>query len=199
MPPKKTTTQPYPPGTRWTITSRYGHTQTEELALYAEPNYSSITDDYLPNEISATDLWRMWVDLAANKAHEQWPDLYRPGEVTILWTVTTPEITGVFEAAPFTRALPPDPGLTAMFGPRKEEDFLTFYKTPVNADTGEPLNWLRLPVLDRGWNETASDKGGFIQEVTGWKPSPLQPTMDVVQIGRAAGLYVPALGGRAVP
>lgn len=191
--PSTKTTQPYPPGPRWTITSRYGHVQTEELALYAEPNYSSITDDYLPEEISAHELWRIWVDKVWNKAHERWPHLYRPGEVTILWTVTTPAVTGIFEAVPYARSLPMDSELVELFGPYENEHFLTHYKTPVNATTGEPINWLRLPVLDRGWNETAADKGGFIQEVTGWKPSPLQPAMDVVQIGRAAGLYVPKL------
>ncbi|MEU8735249.1 hypothetical protein AB0C68_38520 [Streptomyces tendae] len=194
MPTTVTTVQPYPPGTRWTITSRYGHVQTEELVLYAEPNYASITDDYLPDEISATELWRMWVDKVANRAHEQWPDLYRPGEVTILWTLTTPAVTDIFEAAPHAKQLPPDPELVRLFGPHRPEDFLTHYKTPVHAVTGEPVNWLRLPVLDRGWNATAAHRGGFIQEATGWKPSPLQPTMDVVQIGRAAGLYAPTLG-----
>ncbi len=129
----------------------------------------------------------------AHRAHERWPDLYRPGEVTILWTVTTPAFLDIFEGAPYARTLPRDPQLEKMFGPYKEEDFLTHYRTPVNADTGEPINWLRLPVLDRGWNATTADKGGFIQEVTGWKPAPLQPTMDVVQISRAAGLYVPTL------
>lgn len=192
--PSTKTTQPYPPGTRWTFTGRrHDHIHTEELALYPEPNYSSITDDYLPDEISAHELWRIWVDKVWNKAHEQWPDLYRPGEVTILWTVTTPACTGVFEAAPHARTLPMNTELVEMFGPYEEEHFLTHYKTPVHAETGEPINWLRLPVLDRGWNETVGDKGGFIQEATGWKPSPLQPTMDVLQIGRAAGLYVPDL------
>lgn len=194
MPPAKTTVQPYPPGTEWTFTTRRGSfTQTVELVLYAEPNYSSITNDYLPEEISATELWRIWVDKAANSAHEQWPQLYRPGEVTILWTVTQPSFTGIFEAAPHTRPLPPDPELVKLFGRYEEENFLTHYTHPEHAETGERLNWLRLPVLDRGWNATTADKGGFIQEATGWKPSPLQPTMDVVQIGRAAGLYVPDL------
>lgn len=55
------------------------------------------------------------------------------------------------------------------------------------------MNWARLPVMDRGWNKTAADKGGFIQEATGWKPSALQPTMPYLAIGRAAGLYVPSL------
>jgi hypothetical protein len=86
----------------------------------------------------------------------------------------------VFEAAPFA------PNVLS-------EDFLTHYTLPAHAKTGERLNWARLPVLDRGWNETTADKGGFIQEATGWKPSPLQPTMDYLAIGRAAGLYVPDL------
>ncbi|AGJ59507.1 MULTISPECIES: hypothetical protein [Streptomyces] len=63
----------------------------------------------------------------------------------------------------------------------------------MNTETGEQLNWLRLPVVDQGWHATADDRGGFIQQATGWKPSPLQPTMDVRQIGAAAGLYVPPL------
>nr|WP_240449425.1 hypothetical protein [Streptomyces harenosi] len=191
----KTTTQPYPSGTRWAVTARNGYTQTTELVLYAEPNYSTITDDYTPDEISAHELWWIWIDKVANKAHERWPDLYRPGEVTIPWTLTTPALGNVFEAAPHTRPLPPDPELVRMFGRAYEpEDFLTHFKVPTNEDTGERINWLRLPVLDRGWNATTADTGGFIQEVTGWKPSPLQPAMDVIQLGRAAGLYVPDLG-----
>ncbi|MFI8365303.1 hypothetical protein ACIGD1_34765 [Streptomyces sp. NPDC085612] len=71
--------------------------------------------------------------------------------------------------------------------------FLTWYTHPLHAATGEPLNWLRLPVVDRGWNASVGDRGGFIQEATGWKPSPLQPTMNVIEIGRAAGLWVPEL------
>ncbi|GGY10671.1 hypothetical protein GCM10010358_73970 [Streptomyces minutiscleroticus] len=95
--------------------------------------------------------------------------------------------------APHARPLPQDPELAKMLGQYKEENFLTHYRPSIDAATGEPINWLRLPVLDRGWNAATADKGGFIQEATGWKPAPLQPTMDVVQIGRAAGLYVPDL------
>lgn len=177
----KTTTQPYPPGTLWTFTTRRGnYPQTVELALYAEPDGSSMSDDYLPEEADALELWRLWADKYANAYHLEQPTRYRPGEVPIYWTVTQPTFTGIFEAAPHA------PNVL-------DEDFLTHYTHPVHADTGERVNWLRLPVLDRGWNATAADKGGFIQEATGWKPSPLQPTMDVVQIGRAAGLYVPDL------
>ncbi|MFD7608907.1 hypothetical protein ACFXMT_53235 [Streptomyces mirabilis] len=43
----------------------------------------------------------------------------------------------------------------------------------------------------RCWNAAAGDNGGFVQEATGWKPSALHPTMNVVQVARAAGLGVP--------
>ena len=172
------TIQPYPSGTKWTWSShRSGHTWTEELVLYAEPDCSAMSDDYTPDEADARELWRWWVDGYVVKYSQRHPG-NRPGLMPIYWSVTLPTATGVFEAAPFTNH-----GLS--------QDFLTHYTHPVNAETGERLNWVRLPVLDRAWNATAADKGGFIQEATGWKPSPLQSTMDVVQIGCAAGVYVP--------
>lgn len=181
MPNTKTTVQPYPPGTQWTWTNpRSGHTWTEELVLYAEPDGSSMSDDFLPDEATAAELWRMWVDRYAVTYHQREPEKYRLGEVPIYWYVTLPSLRGVFEGAPYAR--------NAL-----SEHFLTHYTHPVDAETGEPLSFMRLPVLDRGWNATCVDKGGFIQEATGWKPSPLQPTMDFLAIGRAAGVYVPDL------
>jgi hypothetical protein len=56
-----------------------------------------------------------------------------------------------------------------------EEDFLTFYSWPEDTKTRALLNWLTLPVVDKRWNNQRGDKGGFIQEATGWKPSILQP------------------------
>lgn len=186
------TVSPYGPGNRWTFSYKgNGFEQTEELVLYAEPNGSTITDDYLAEDITAAELWRMWVTEWADEYHKRWPDLYRPGEVHITWFVTRPSIDGIFEGAPHVRDWRTLPG-TANAG-FEQEDFLTHYTHPVHAVTGERLNWLRLPVVDRGWHAKASNKGGFIQQATGWKPSPLQPTMDVRQIGAAAGLYVPPL------
>ncbi|MDX5526169.1 hypothetical protein PV677_36480 [Streptomyces sp. DE06-01C] len=185
-----TTVLPYGPGNRWTFQARgTSYTQTAELALLPEIDGSSITDEYVPADITALELWAMWVGKYADYQHEQHPDDYDPGEVRINWTVTTLKVGGVFELAPYsydTRAT-----RTSPYMPR--ENFGTVYTPPVHVVTGEPLNWLRLPVLDRGWNETVANKGGFIQELTGWKPSPLQPTVDVRQIGAAAGLYVPPL------
>ena len=36
-----------------------------------------------------------------------------------------------------------------------DENFLTFYTPPVDADTGEPLNWWRLPVKNSRFPEFA--------------------------------------------
>ncbi|MFF2731812.1 hypothetical protein ACFVS9_28375 [Streptomyces sp. NPDC058008] len=168
---------PYEPGTQWRFTSRERRvTHTHELALRYDPTGVGEADDYLADEITADTLWRRWAKQYADADHQRHPDQCRRGEVRIDWTVTSPG--GTFEAAPHTGA---------------NEDFLTYYTHPTNPDTGERLNWLRLPVVDLGWHATANDRSGFIQQVTGWKPSPLQPTMDVRQIGAAAGLYVPPL------
>ncbi|MFD7964254.1 hypothetical protein ACFV5J_25980 [Streptomyces zaomyceticus] len=68
------------------------------------------------------------------------------------------------------------------------EDFLTFYTWPVHAETRERINWVRVPVRDRLWHGSRADKGGFIQELTGWKPSPFEPLFHVDVIAGAARL-----------
>jgi hypothetical protein len=168
--------QPYPAGTRWRFTSRVGGFEhTEELALHWEPNGSTMTDDYLPNEISAHDLWRKWVDKYADTENAA------PGRgyVSILWVVTTPSRRRIQEFAPHQD----------WNGRWRPEDFSNHFTHPVHTQTGERLNWLRLPVLDLEWNTTCGTKGGFVQEVLGWKPAPLQRWMNVDQLAAAAGVY----------
>lgn len=178
-----TTVHPYPSTARWTFASkRSGYERTVQLALFWEPDGSAMSDDYAPDGADAQELWRMWVDRYGDKYHQDRADLYAPWHVPVYWYVTSVGGGGTFEAAPH-QALPPD------YAP--SGDFLADFTHPVHAATGEPVNWLRLPVLDRGWNAKQADKGGFIQEATGWKPSPLQPVMDVRQVARAAGVYVP--------
>lgn len=51
------------------------------------------------------------------------------------------------------------------------------------------LRWFDLPIEDKAWNREAIENGadwngGFIQEHTGWKPSALQPTVDLAFIER---------------
>lgn len=66
--------------------------------------------------------------------------------------------------------------------------FLTHFTWPVNSVGGEPVNRVRLPVRDKLWNRDHCDKGGFIQELTGWKSSPFQSSFDAEKIARMAGL-----------
>jgi hypothetical protein len=173
------TVQPYPAGTKWTfqVLGRPDLVRTEALAYLWEPNRCWITDDYLPEEITPRELWDRWVEEVKDWLWEEDRARYAPGDVSIGWHIRDTSSGGTAEGAPHRRYDPPvDP-----FGPMPE-DFLKFHSHPVHAITGEPLNWLRLPVLDKGWSAKRSDKGGFIQELLGWKPAPLQPVM------KAAGI-----------
>lgn len=68
-----------------------------------------------------------------------------------------------------------------------DEDFLTYYRWPTHSATGDRLSWFRLPVQDKAWNAERADPGGFIQEVTGWKPSAFQRTVHLPTLLRASG------------
>jgi predicted GIY-YIG superfamily endonuclease len=145
------------------------------LALYWEVEGDPISDGYSPDEISAEDLWRMWARR-----------LRRPGRVPIHWFVISPG-AGVLELAPFS--------YRHRFRQCREllsKDFLTYFSWPKSKVTGELLNWVTLPVVDKLWRPGRADKGGFIYEATRWKPSALQPFVDVVALGRAARLGVPS-------
>lgn len=181
-----TTMQPYPAGTRWNYSSRRATsvTFTEELVLLWEPNGTALSDNYTPGEITPHGLWRMWADKYADNDHGHWPALYASGEVHIAWFVTTPGGVGTFEGAPHAAPIAPDL--------KYDEGFLTHFTHPVHAETGERLNWLRLPVRDLGWSSQARGKAGFVQEALGWKPSPLQDRMNVRVLAQAAGIHVPA-------
>lgn len=121
--------------------------------VYEDP----ISDDYTPDEISADDLLRKW----AAQVNGKYPNDLIP----IAWYVDSPG-QAKFEGMPFQ--FEHNPKL-------RSHNFLSFYDWPVDSKTGEPLNWLALPVVDKRWNKNRANKGGFIQEATGWKPSVLQP------------------------
>ncbi|WP_406723896.1 hypothetical protein WJ438_03425 [Streptomyces sp. GD-15H] len=185
--------QPYPAGTMWTFRSREsGYVNTEELALsWLVGGTAPICEDPSAEGKPAADLWHYWAR-DANRYHERWPDAFRPGEVHISWKVVAPPPgDGVFEGAPYTRDERHLPRQSQV--DESQHDFLTWYTYPEHAETGERVNWLRLPVLDRAWRDGTEDLGGFIQEASGWKPSPLQLAMDVVQVARGCGLWTPEL------
>lgn len=135
-------------------TDRYGH-RRGPLSLVWEASCDPISDDYTPEDMSAAELWR------------EWRRRY-PGEVKeVHWFVHGDD--GVFEAAPgFELGL---------------HGFVDSYAWPHYAN-GTPARWADLPVVDKLWRPGRADKGGFIQEHTGWKPSPLQRTMDAALLDR---------------
>jgi hypothetical protein len=165
--------------TRWTFKSlSSGHEFNAGLRLRWELSGDSITDDYLPSETDANELWDRWVGE------------YGQTVMPVHWFVETYEPGGQFEYAP-PSLLPQAPDL----GADHEYGFLAHYTWPESADTGERLRWTALPVVDKLWaKDSAASKGGFIQQVTGWKPSPLQSYADVKVLALAAGLTLPSGG-----
>jgi hypothetical protein len=142
----------------WKVNSKTTNYQWEGvLVAYWEVSLDLISDDYTPQEIDAQTLFKKWVKLV---------DLEYPnGLIPIHWFVEHQGRTQT-EFMPFEFKHYPN---------LMNENFLTFYNWPVNSLTGKRLNWLELPVIDKFWNSMYVDKGGFIQEATGWKPSILQP------------------------
>ncbi|MCL5076304.1 MAG: hypothetical protein M1136_11795 [Chloroflexi bacterium] len=124
---------------------------------YWEVSLDPISDDYTPQEIGARDLFLEWEKRVREK--------YANGLIPIFWFVQCKE-QAVFEGMPFQFEHIPG---------SFRKDFLTFFTWPVNSETGESLNWLMLPVIDKLWNSRRANKGGFIQQATGWKPTILQP------------------------
>lgn len=139
----------------WTFSSRRGGIErTSDLCLRWEVHGDPVSDDYTPEEASASELWSIW--------RRQYPGERLP----IHWFV---EGDGTLEGAPHSEL--------------GGSDFLTHYTWPVNAE-GEALRWTDLRVVDKLWNPQSAAKGGFIQEYSGWKPSPFQQEMDVALLER---------------
>lgn len=137
------------------------------LKAHWEVNLSSISDDYLPEENSAEEILNEW----ARQLGEH-DDL-----VSIYWQVRLEPNGASYRAwghMPFQHGY-------------DETDFLTDYTWPRDAETGEYLNWLSLPVVDKLWSVKPyrDDKGGFIQSATGWKPSILQPFVSLKSLTHA--------------
>lgn len=150
---------------RWRFRGlQYGCEWEVGLALYWEVNCSAMSDDWLPDEISAEGLLHRWRDKYAHK--------FEDGMASIHWFVES-DPQGLFEAAPFMR----DTWYASVGG-----TFQDFFSPPRDAQTGEQLDWLAVPVRDFQWNAERGDKGGFIQEATGWKPYPGQMTVPVVEL-----------------
>lgn len=138
---------------------RTGFEPEGTLEAYWEVSNDPISDEYTPQEIDATELFGMWAKLVKGK--------YPNGLIPIYWFVDYQGgNVSTFEGMPFQHNHFPN---------YKTENFLTFFTWPVNTVTNEPLNWLTLSVKDKLWTPENADKGGFIEQATGWKPAILQP------------------------
>lgn len=124
--------------------------------IYGE---KGVFQDYAPEEISADDLFRMWVGMVRSRPE------HKSGFVDIWWSVC---FSDQVELAPFMGHLCECPTIYDYW----------------HQCGGEPFNWMTCPVADTKWNNhrRKTRYTGFIQEVTGWKPSPLQ-----------SSVYLPAL------
>jgi hypothetical protein len=146
--------------TNWKSFNRQSEKELEGVIKAVwEVSFDPISDDFTPIETNAQDLFKLWV----KKVEVEYPD----GLIPIFWFVDFKGSNiSTLEWMPFqfehTSHIP-------------NENFLTFFTRPVNSVTNQPLNWFTLPVIDKQWNSKHSNKGGFIQEATGWKPSVLQP------------------------
>jgi predicted GIY-YIG superfamily endonuclease len=173
----RTATSPFmstpPAGAKpWNFSNHYGDRENTPLWLYWEVDGDPCSDNYSPDEVDAVELWNEW-------RRDYPPDpneFFGPTAVRIWWFVEGP---GILEAAPAQDSR----GIDWM----PQRHFLGSYTWPVDPKTGHPLQWMRLPVVDKVWRtgpipKGAHTKGGFIQEATGWKPAPFQPFMDVAQV-----------------
>lgn len=153
--------------TTWYFDQRqYPGKRSGELTLSWRLDGDGISDGYSVEEISAAELWSLWRSRYATEDQQ-----------AIRWMVHGSD--GVAEPAPFVPRR------------RDSEDFLTFYTWPVDEE-GVRLRWFDLPIEEKGWSREAVDggadwNGGFIQEYTGWKPSALQPVVDLALIERVLG------------
>lgn len=159
----------YPPTRAWQFQSlSSGFERTIPLELRYELDYSAMSDDYLPEEIGATELLSKWV----RRVEKTYPDRWIP----IYWAVQGRDPgDGLFETAPFQSWFDEDRG------------FLEHFSWPRDAETGERLEWLRLPVTDLAWTDGQADKGGFIQEALGWRPAALQDRVHLDLLTKTTG------------
>lgn len=140
----------------WMFSSRQADFKRSEVKLWLgwEVRGDPISGDYTPDEMTSAELWSIW--------RSQYPD----DRLDIYWRVRGDNVA---EAAPFSEG--------------NREHFLTFFTWPVDPE-GTPLRWTDLPVADKFWDADHADKGGFIQQHSGWKPSPFQQQMDVTLLER---------------
>lgn len=145
----------------WTFSARRGgHIQTSPLTLsWTLPN-DAVSQNYPADDLSAFEMFGIW-----HERLEVSDDL-----LPLHWMVHEKA-----EGAPW------------QLNPRRDDDFLDFNTDPMDVETGDPINWLALEVIDGTWEagDHSPVTSGFIQVATGWKPSPLQPFVSLQALTKA--------------
>ena len=135
-----------------------GFEKVTPLWLYPELDCSSCVDD-VEDQTGAEQL-AYYVDVVQRR-HPRW---WEADAAAIFWSIRG---EGIFETAP------------------NDEDghknFLTSFTPPVDAETGEPLNWWRLPVRNMRFPAFAA--------ALGWLPSPFQATAPLRSIVSNATIH----------
>jgi hypothetical protein len=121
-----------------------GYEHTATIWLYPELDCSACIDD--ADDQSGPGQLAHFVDYVRNQCPEWWA----ADAVPIYWCVRGEP--GVCEQAPVANS---------------DENFLTFFTKPEDAETGERLNWWKLPVRNTRFPAFA--------RALAWTPSPFQP------------------------
>lgn len=151
---------------QWTYRSRHGTPElTEEIWLYGELDGSACVDGCDSGD--GADQLRFYVEWI-RRNNPEWLD---DDAVPIYWSVMP-----AAETAPF------QPSFSARVG-SPVEDFLSYFTWPVDASTGENLDWFQLPVRQERFPALA--------KAIGWVPSPLQPTAPLTSILHSQRQYYP--------
>lgn len=193
-------------GNRWTFRYRGGKKVHENvpLVLTAEVNYAAVEDDYLPDEISAREMFREWVKYVHRDQERKreeavpWDDDGWPADfddsLSITWFVSSPVTSGgrVFETADHCptlgprRARFPTPGVVCSFS--------SYWTTPLQSVTGDEVDWWRVPFDPGRWARLRAGeryytaKGAYIYEATGWTPTPYQASVSLRHLAERAGM-----------
>lgn len=152
---------------------RGGQTFAGKMHLEWEVYCDPVSDDYDASD----DPRQIWNEWRRRYPHDKRAEArYGPGAFSIYWAVAT-------DAAHFESA----PG-SELEGSQGDDGWLVHYTWPRDAKTGEDVSLMSLPVRDKLWVPGNAAKGGFIQQLTGWKPSPLQEFVNVPRLEQLARL-----------
>lgn len=187
----------------WSFNYRGGnHTLHESvpLRLVPEVEYAPVEDDYAPDEVDAWemfDIWRREVQRAHERRQESDPygfgDVLRDGDLLAIhwWVDSIPRKNHghlFSETLHCTQTNKRYARARARGTALQRNDFEHHFTRPVNAVTGEPINWSRLPVGGGVWSrrDPMNWKGSYIYEATGWRPGPFQSEVSLRLLAECA-------------